>query len=104
MLHLGGKVYAWWLFESFTLKNANTSSHEIFIRTLMKRIGRRNSETHVEETNTPKQTKTLHVMEETIDSESFQRTMKEAVILHHTSFETRPSSCILAQGGKEIPF
>ena len=34
-LHLGGKVYAWWLFESFTLKNENTSSYAMFIRTLI---------------------------------------------------------------------
>ena len=62
-LHLGGEVYAWWLFESFTLKNVNTPS-AMFIRTLMKRFGRKNSKTHVEETNTFKQKKPLHVMEE----------------------------------------
>ena len=69
-LHLGGKVYAWWLFEPFTMKNVNTSSYAMFIRTLIRRFSRRNSETHVEETNTFKQTKPLHVMEETIDSKS----------------------------------
>ena len=81
-LHFGGKVYAWWLFESFTLKNANTYSYARFIKTLMERFGRKNYETHVEETNTSKQTKPLHVMEETIDSKSLQRTIKEAEILH----------------------
>ena len=30
--------------------------------------------------------------------------MKEADILHDNLLEARPSSCILAQGGKEIPF
>ena len=70
-LHLGGKVYAWWLFESFTLKNVNTASNSMFIITLIKIFGRRNSETHVEETNTIKQKKPLHVMEEIIDSKTF---------------------------------
>ena len=65
---MGGKVYAWWLFESFALKNENTSSYAMFIRTLMERFGTKNSETHVEETNTSKQKKPLHVMGDTIDS------------------------------------
>ena len=43
-------------------------------------------------------------MEETIDSKSLQRTIKEVNILHDTLLEERSSSCILAQGDKEIPF
>ena len=86
------------------MKNANTSSYEIFIRTLMEIFGRKNSKTRVEEQNTSKQTKPLHVMKKTTDSKSLQRTMKEADILHDTLLEARPSSCILVQGGKEIPF
>ena len=31
-LHFGGKAYAWWIFESFNLKNANNSSYVRFIR------------------------------------------------------------------------
>ena len=34
-LHLGGKAYAWWIFESFSLKNAKTSSYARFIKTLV---------------------------------------------------------------------
>ena len=76
----------------------------MFIRILMVRFGRKNYETHVEATNTSKQTKPLHVMEETLDSKSLQRTIKEADILRYTLLEIRHSSCIVAQGGKEIPF
>ena len=76
----------------------------MFIKTLIERFGRRNFETHVEETNTFKQTKPLHVMDETIDSKKFQRTMKEDDILHDNLLKVRPSSCILAQGGIQIPF
>ena len=68
----------------------------------MERFGRRDFETHVEETNTSKQTKPLHVMKETMDSKSLQKTIEEADDLHDTSLEARPSSCILAQGGMEI--
>ena len=30
-LHFRGKAHAWWIFESFSLKNANTSSYARFI-------------------------------------------------------------------------
>ena len=52
------------------LKNENTSSCARFIRALVERFGKKDSETHVEETNKVKQTEPLHVMEETIDSKS----------------------------------
>ena len=84
VLHFGGKIYAWCLFESFTLKNANTSSYASFIKTLVEIFGRKNSKTHVEKTNKLKQTKPLHVMEKTINSDSLQKTMEETNILHHT--------------------
>ena len=57
---------------------------------------------HVKETNTFKQTKPLHVMEETIDSKTFQKAMKEANILHDAYLEA--ISSFLAQGGKGISF
>ena len=84
------------------MKNENTSSYAIFIRTSMRRFGRRNSETHVEEANTFKQTKPLHVLKKTIDSKSLQKAMKEVDILHDALVEARSS--FLAQRGKEIPF
>ena len=31
VLHFGGKAYAWWIFESFSLKNSKTSSYARFI-------------------------------------------------------------------------
>ena len=34
-LHFEGKVYAWWLFESFSLKNANTYTYAKFIKILV---------------------------------------------------------------------
>ena len=46
------------------MKNANTSSYAMFIRALMEKFGGKKFETHVEETNIPKETKPLHVMEE----------------------------------------
>ena len=72
------------------MRNENTSSYAIFIRTLMERFGRKNYETHVEETNTSKQTKPCYVMEETIDSKSLQRTIKEVDILNDNLLEVRP--------------
>ena len=60
--------------------------------------------THVLKLNKHKQTKTLHVMEETINSTPIQKTIEEANILHHTLLEARPLSHILEQEGMEIPF
>ena len=34
-LHFGGKAYKWWIFESFSLKNANTSSYARFTKKLV---------------------------------------------------------------------
>ena len=102
MLHLGGKVYAWWLFESFALKNENNSSYAIFIRDLMEKFGGKKSETHVEKTNIPRKTKPLPVMEEFMGSRSLQKPLEEADILHGALLEVIPSSCILAQGVMEV--
>ena len=67
VLHFGGKAYAWWIFEYFYLKNANTSLYARFIKTLVEKFDKKISETHVVKQNKSKQMKTFHVMEETIE-------------------------------------
>ena len=37
-LHFEGKTYAWWLFESFSLRNANTPTYAKFIERLVARF------------------------------------------------------------------
>ena len=37
-MHLEGKAYAWCLFESFSLKNSNTSTYAKFIRRIVERF------------------------------------------------------------------
>ena len=49
VLHFGGKAYAWWIFEYFTLKNTNTSYYVKFIKTLVEIFGGKNSETRGED-------------------------------------------------------
>ena len=63
VLHFRGKAHAWWIFEYFSLKNANTLSYERFIKTLMERFGEKLPETH--EQGKLGKTKPLHVMEGT---------------------------------------
>ena len=46
VLHFKGKAHAWWIFESFSLKNANTSSYARFIEILMGRFGEKIPNTH----------------------------------------------------------
>ena len=38
-LHFRGKAHAWWIFESYSLKNANTFSYARFIKALIERFG-----------------------------------------------------------------
>ena len=74
VLHLGGKTHAWWTFESFSLKNTNTSSYARFFKTLVERFDGNISATHMVKLNKSKQMKPLHVMEETINSDPLQKT------------------------------
>ena len=54
-LHFEGKAYAWWIFESFSLKNENNSSYANFTRILVERFDGKHSETSLVEPNKPKQ-------------------------------------------------
>ena len=75
-LHFRGKAHAWWIFESYSLNNANTFSYARFIKTLMERFGEQLTNTH--EQGKLERTKPLHVMEET----PFQKTMRRADVVH----------------------
>ena len=103
-LHFIGKAHAWWIFESCSLKNANTSSYARFIEILVGRFDGKLPKTHVLEQEELKKKKPLHVMEETIDLTPLQKTMGEADILHHTLLEARPLSHIPKQEGMGISF
>ena len=35
-LHLRGKAFSWWIFESFSLRNVNIASYANFTKTLVK--------------------------------------------------------------------
>ena len=50
-LHMRGKAYAWWIFESFSLKNVNISSYAKFTKALLKIFDRGIHEKHMEELN-----------------------------------------------------
>ena len=97
-LHFRGKAHAWWIFQSCSLKNANTFSYERFIKTLIESFGEKLLETH--EQGKLEKTKPLHVMEET----PFQKTIEGADILHYTFQEARPPVHILEQEGMGISF
>ena len=62
-LNFEGKAYAWWLFESFSLKNANTSTYEKFIIRVVERFDEIFYETPLVELDKPKQTNPLHELE-----------------------------------------
>ena len=40
-LHFEGKAYAWWMFESFSLKNVNTSSFSKITKRLVERFDKK---------------------------------------------------------------
>ena len=60
-LHLRGKAYAWWKFESLHFKNANDLSYASFTKALVIRFNRKISEAHVMKEDELK-TQPLHVM------------------------------------------
>ena len=65
--HLEGKDYAWWLFESFSLNNANTSTYAQFIRRIVEMF----DETPSMKPIKPKQTKHFHELEGSINPTPF---------------------------------
>ena len=88
-LHFRGKAHAWWIFEYYSLKNANTFNYARFIKTLMERFGEKLPRTH--EKGKLEKTKPLHVMEET----PFHKTMRGVDVLHYTLSEAKPPVHIL---------
>ena len=73
-LHLRGKAFSWWIFESFSLRNVNIASYSSFTKALVKKFDGRIHGTHMVEVNKENQEKPLH--------ENF----------HHTLLEEKPSS------------
>ena len=76
VLHLEGKAYAWWLFASVSLNNANTSTYANFIRRVVERFDEKFYETSSMEPIKPKQTKHLHELEGSINPTPFQKTIE----------------------------
>ena len=59
-LHLRGKAYAWWIFESFSLRNVNIASYASFTKALVEIFDTRIHETHIVQINMKTQIKPLH--------------------------------------------
>ena len=59
-LHLRGKAFAWWIFESFSLRNVNISSYANFNKALVEIFDRRIHETHMVDLNKKNHIKPLH--------------------------------------------
>ena len=73
-LILESKSSAWWLFESFSLKNANTSTYENFTERLVERFDDISCETSSITTIKPHQTKLLHELGGSIYQNPFLKT------------------------------
>ena len=97
-LHFRGKAHASWIFESYSLKNANTSSYARFIETLVGRFGEKLPKTH--EQGKLERPKPLHVMEGT----PLQETMGEVDILNYTLPKAKPLFHIPKKEGMGIYF
>ena len=97
-LHFEGKAYAWWMFESFSSKNVNTSSFAKFTKRLVGRFDKEH------ETIKPRQIKLLHKLEGPTNSKPLQKPIEEAHILHDTLLEARSLFHNLGQEGMKVPF
>ena len=74
--HFEGKAYAWWLFEPFSLKNANTSTYARFIKRVVERFDEEYYEIPSMESIKPNRTKILHGLEGSLNLAPFQKTIE----------------------------
>ena len=82
-LHLQGKAYAWWLFESSSLKNVNISTYAKFTRRLVKRFDSVPSGIYVGEQTKPKKSEPLHDLEGSMKPTPFQNIIEGVKDLLH---------------------
>ena len=83
-MHLEGKAYAWWFYESSALKDANMSTYARFTRKLVKRFNEKHYETSLVELTKHTQTKPLHELEGSINPTPFQKTIEGIKKFHDT--------------------
>jgi len=83
VLHLQGKAYAWWLFESSSLKNENISTYAKFTRRLVKRFDSMPSRIYMAEKTKPKRLEPLHEMEISMKITPFQNIVEGVKDLLH---------------------
>ena len=89
-LHLQGKAYAWWLFESSSLKSVNISSYANFSRRLVKRFDLRHPETYLGEKIKPNKSESLHELEESIKPTPFLNIVEGVENLLHDLPKAKP--------------
>ena len=82
-LHLQGKAYAWWLFESSSLKSVNMSTYAKFTRRLVKIFDFKPSKISLGEQTEPKNSKPLHEMGGSMKITPFQDIVEGVKYLLH---------------------
>ena len=82
-LHLEGKAYAWWLFESSSLNNENISTYAKFTRRLVKRFDFKPYETSLGEKTKPKNSEPFHELEGSMKPTPFQNIVEGVKYLLH---------------------
>ena len=82
-LHLQGKVYAWWLFESSSLKIVNISTYAKFTRRLVKIFDSMPYEIYLGKQTKPKKSEPLHKVEISMKIIPFQNIVEGVKDLRH---------------------
>ena len=95
-LHFEGKAYAWWMFESFSLKNVNTSSFAKFTKILVERFDTKHE--------TIKPMKLFHKLGGPANSKPLQKPIGGDHIFHDTLLEARSLFHNLGKEGMRVPF
>ena len=83
-MHIQGKAYAWWLFESSSLNNANISTYEKFTWMLVKRFDLKQSKASLGKQTKPKKSEPLHELEGSMKPTSFPNIFEGVKDLQHT--------------------
>ena len=81
-LYLQGKAYAWWLFESFSLRNVNISSYARFTRRLVE-IFDVHAKNSLRKQIKPKESEYLHELEKYMEPTPFQNIVEGVKDLQH---------------------
>ena len=102
-LHLGGKSYDWWFYETYSSNHINVSTYAKFTRRLVRRFDLKQSKTSLGEKIKPNKSKPLHELEGSMKPNPFQNIVEGVKdLLHALPREKTPLQQELSSQAEDI--